>query len=268
MLADDPMTPPVSVEVLAGDLPPGASSTGAFGSGPPMAEVLCGAYDIASQGSLVLRDLPNYILVLTEEHRGTMLGQILELLTMEFRHPKSGARLMQSHLVDMVLVEALRLWSVRPGVNAGWIGALNDPSIGLSLRAIHADPAANWSVGGLAALAGQSRAVFARRFRDSVGEPPLTYIARLRMAEAARRLTEGALIAEAAEVAGYANEFAFAKAFKRIRGEAPGQLRRRHAQQRLSSSLIHPIHEVAASRRHEHAARGRARRSCRARPPH
>ena len=226
-LADDPMTTPVSVEVLAGDLPPGASLDDFFGPGPSTVEVLCGAYDVASEGSVVLRDLPDCILVRTEEHRGAMLGQILELLTTEFRHPKSGGRLMQSHLVDMVLVEALRIWSGRPGVNAGWIGALSDSSIGAPLRAIHTDPAADWSVGVLAGLAGQSRAVFAKRFRDIVGEPPLTYVARLRMAEAARCLADGARIAEAAEVAGYANEFAFAKAFKRIRGEAPGQLRRR-----------------------------------------
>lgn len=227
VLADDPATKPVYVDAVAEGLRPGETITGAFGAGPMTAGVLCGAYDVAHDSGLALRDLPTCILISTIEQHGTMLEKILELLTMEISQSKSGTRLMQSHLVDMVLVEALRIWAARPEVNAGWIGALSDPSIGVALNAIHANPAAHWGVDALARLAGQSRAVFARKFRESVGEPPLTYISRLRMTEAARRLADGARIAVAAEAAGYANEFAFAKAFKRIRGEAPGQVRRR-----------------------------------------
>jgi AraC-like DNA-binding protein len=49
------------------------------------------------------------------------------------------------------------------------------------------------------------------------------------MTIAADLLEQGALIANVAHQIGYHNEFAFAKAFKRLRGIAPGQHRRRHA---------------------------------------
>nr|WP_263399671.1 helix-turn-helix transcriptional regulator [Saccharopolyspora pogona] len=72
-----------------------------------------------------------------------------------------------------------------------------------------------------------SRATFSRRFTALVGEPPLTYLTRWRMITAARRLreTDAALSAIAKEV-GYASEYAFAKAFKRAHGTAPGHYRR------------------------------------------
>jgi AraC-like DNA-binding protein len=49
------------------------------------------------------------------------------------------------------------------------------------------------------------------------------------MTLAADLLEQGTLIATVAQQVGYDNEFAFAKAFKRVRGIAPGRLRRRPA---------------------------------------
>src|SRR5918998_172850 len=77
-----------------------------------------------------------------------------------------------------------------------------------------------------ARAAGLARAPFARRFRDQVGEPPVTYVTRWRMTVAADRLTAGESIAATARAVGYDNEFAFAKAFKRVCGEPPGEFRR------------------------------------------
>jgi AraC-like DNA-binding protein len=64
--------------------------------------------------------------------------------------------------------------------------------------------------------AGLSRAAFAKRFTDVVGESPLAYLTGWRMALAAQALSERhATIAEAAAEVGYTNEFAFATAFRR-----------------------------------------------------
>ena len=47
------------------------------------------------------------------------------------------------------------------------------------------------------------------------------------MTVAADLLEQGAGIADVAHQVGYANEIAFAKAFKRVRGVSPGQFGRR-----------------------------------------
>lgn len=71
-----------------------------------------------------------------------------------------------------------------------------------------------------------SRAPFARRLREAVGEAPLTYVTRWRMAVAAGLLANGARVATVAPKVGYDSEFGFAKAFKRVRGTTPGPHRR------------------------------------------
>lgn len=85
-----------------------------------------------------------------------------------------------------------------------------------------------WTVASLARAAGLSRAAFARRFLAEIGIPPLRFLAEVRMEVASRLLAEGeeSLAGIAAQV-GYESEFAFSRAFKRHRGEAPGGFRRR-----------------------------------------
>ena len=62
-----------------------------------------------------------------------------------------------------------------------------------------------------------------------MGEPPLTYLTRWRLALTADLLvsTDNTLAAIASKV-GYANAFALSTAFKRVQGESPRDYRSRH----------------------------------------
>ena len=60
------------------------------------------------------------------------------------------------------------------------------------MRLLHEDPARPWTVAGLAAETGISRAALARRFTDLVGEPPMAYLTGWRLALAADLLREPA----------------------------------------------------------------------------
>lgn len=103
-----------------------------------------------------------------------------------------------------------------------------DPRIARALAAMQGALDRRWTVGGLAKIAGMSRAAFARRFLADTGAPPLRHLAAMRLAHGARMLiASSASIAEASREVGYVSEFAFARAFKRHFGEAPGVYRRR-----------------------------------------
>ncbi|MGK8488399.1 helix-turn-helix transcriptional regulator [Nocardia asiatica] len=92
---------------------------------------------------------------------------------------------------------------------------------------MHAHSAAPWTVEQLAARNGLSRSVFAQRFTALVGEPPMAYLTWWRMTSAGRVLRESdAPLRSVAAQVGYTSEFAFAKAFKRAYGVAPGAYRR------------------------------------------
>jgi AraC-like DNA-binding protein len=72
-----------------------------------------------------------------------------------------------------------------------------------------------------------SRSAFAARFTELVGEPVMQYVTRWRMRVAVNALRdEGATVAQLADRLGYRSEAAFARAFKRVVGVAPGSVRR------------------------------------------
>ena len=89
------------------------------------------------------------------------------------------------------------------------------------------DPARDWTVASLAREVAMSRSAFAARFSQLVGEPAIHYVTRLRMQLAVNALGEdGATVAEVANQLGYRSQAAFARAFKRVVGRAPGAIRR------------------------------------------
>ena len=71
-------------------------------------------------------------------------------------------------------------------------------------------------------MTGASRAAFAKRFQNLVGEAPMTFLKNWRMALAADLLTRAdATVASVAYEVGYSSPYAFSAAFKRVRGLSP-----------------------------------------------
>jgi AraC-like DNA-binding protein len=91
---------------------------------------------------------------------------------------------------------------------------------------MHEDPARPWTVATLAAAARVSRATFARRFTELVGEPPMSYLAGWRLSLAADLLARTDATVEAvAHQVGYGSAFGLSVAFKRVHGTRPTALR-------------------------------------------
>jgi len=227
-LADQPSTPAVTFRIRdsghPGSLLGHQHLTGA-GSDPGAGTVLLsGAYRLDPLvPHPLLATLPDRVYL--PGRRRTGLHAAVDLLGAEVEQQAPGAEAIVSSLVDALLIYILRAWlEAHP---TGWSRALADPAIGLSLGGIHRDPARPWTVRQLAAEAGLTQATFTRRFTALTGEPPLTYVARWRMTTAARILRQQDVpLAVVARQVGYTSEFAFAKAFKRHYGQAPGHYRR------------------------------------------
>lgn len=231
VLGDHPATRAAEFGDLAGGLQPGEQVTLPVGGGGEQTTLLCGSYSFSADGANpLLRGLPQMLHLPADQTKGTAVDAAVRLLAAEADGIHSGSALAVGRLIDLLFVYALRAWLSHQQDSGArsWFGGLQDPVVGPAVRAIHDDPARAWTVAALAQLSGLSRAPFARRFRQAVGEPPLTYVARWRMTVAAELLEQGQRIASVSRQVGYDNEFAFAKAFKRVRGIAPGQHRRRH----------------------------------------
>jgi AraC-like DNA-binding protein len=232
VLADDPSRPAARMHT-------GQDGGGGFGEltidGPGARTVmLCGAYDLdQARPHPLLRGLPPVIHVRARNGRHPELRSAVALLGAELSGRRQGADGIVPPMIDVLLFYVLRAWLDEADDPGGWAAALADAGISRALRAIHDEPGRPWTVEALGRCAGLSRAAFARRFAALVGEPPLAYLTRWRMTTAGRLLRETHdPLSAVAERAGYTSEFAFAKAFKREFGVAPGGYRKSAARPR------------------------------------
>jgi AraC-like DNA-binding protein len=225
VLCDDPRSP------VQDFVPERVDTTSPVGrivvDGPGARTVLlCGAYQLdQARPHPLLLALPDVMYFPARPGHRPELQSAIALLGTELESRRPGADGIVPALVDALLLYIVRAWLDEN--QEGWALALGDTTVAQALRSIHQAPGHPWTVEELAAQAALSRPAFARRFTALVGEPPLSYLTRWRMTIAARMLAESnPSLKTLAEHTGYGNEFAFAKAFKRAFGVAPGQYRR------------------------------------------
>jgi AraC-like DNA-binding protein len=139
-----------------------------------------------------------------------------------------GSASMLAKLSELLFVEAMRRYATSlPAGRKGWLAAMRDPQLGRALALMHAEPGRAWTVEDLAREVALSRSALGERFAELIGEPPMQYLTRWRLALAARSLRAGnEAIARIAERVGYESEAAFNRAFKREFGAPPAKWRR------------------------------------------
>jgi AraC-like DNA-binding protein len=187
---------------------------------------------------VLLQTLPPLMKVETSGDRARLRWSI-DLMMEEFREARPGSSLIAQQLAHMMLTQAIRLYAEDTARgDIGWLTTMSDPYLGPALGAMHADPAAQWTVEELARCAGMSRSAFAHRFRARAGETPIAYLTRWRMMLAGERLIEGRdSVARIASSLGYESEHAFGTAFKRVMRSSP----RRYAREAgAEQSVVSP----------------------------
>jgi len=229
-LLDAPGTP----ARLIRDLPRARTGDATFdlrvdGAGPRTLLVCCGISFEASALHPLLRMMPDVLHLPRGSARDPVLTTLLDTMASEVRAQRIGAATVMARLADIVVARVVRAWvEAQAEATTGWLAAIRDPQIGRALAAFHRSPEGAWSVDALAAAASLSRSQFSERFTSSLGAAPARYVAAWRMHLATRWLThERISIGEVAARLGYDSEPAFSRAFKRIVGKPPGELRPR-----------------------------------------
>ena len=234
-IADDPATPTqivihpgqvcttVDGRVVVEEMSQGVRSWGNSATGETV--LLTGVYLMEGEVTRrLLRTLPRTMVL----RAGELDTPLLDLLADEVVRDAPGQEAVLDRLLDLLLITLLRTWFERPGSEPPpWYAAQGDAVVGPALRLVQHHPEHPWTVAELAARAGVSRAAFARRFADLVGEPPMAFLTSWRIALAADLLLDPeATIGSVARQVGYATPFALSAAFKRERGVSPRDHRR------------------------------------------
>jgi AraC-like DNA-binding protein len=229
VFADDPGTTPMIVihpgqrcTTPAGDdlrfeMSLGVRTWGNSPSGSTRS-VIC-AYEGRSEvGARLLAALPTVLVLRGDEWD----SPLVDLLAAEAGNDGPGQEAYLDRLLDLLLIAVLRTWFERAGNAPTWWHAEHDSVVGPALKLIYNNPAHPWTVANLAAAVGCSRAMFARRFTEQVGEPPIGFLTGWRLALAADLLRSSQVtIAAVARQVGYSTPFALSSAFKRAYGVSP-----------------------------------------------
>ena len=188
--------------------------------GRPEVRLLGGWFAFDSPDSALLVSLlPSLVHVRSVERLSTLVRLVGE----EATEQRSGRDLVLTRLVEVLLIEALRL---APGDDAppGLLRGLADMQLAPAIRQMHNQIARSWTVAQLARTAALSRSAFFERFTRTVGLPPMEYLLAWRMAVAKDLLHRRDLgVAEVAERVGYGSASTFSTAFSRHVGQPPGR---------------------------------------------
>jgi AraC-like DNA-binding protein len=198
------------------DVPP----TIQIGNGPVATKILCGRLKVKLPGGLRRMAMPPVVRL---GDLGTTSASVRRE-TLLYQAVGNGAAALLTRTASLMLAIALRN---HPQCHLLFrLSATHDP-IARALQLIGADPAADWTVAGLAKRVSMGRSNFAACFMAKVGRTPMDVITERRMQYAASLLQNDKFkIAEISVRVGYRSEAAFSRRFTRFFGMAPGQMRR------------------------------------------
>ncbi len=228
VVRDDPSSPVRYLEAILTEHPLDSAGRLTYGGDGASTTVLCGAFEAALLPD-DLTDLLPRALVLDQDGSSRVtrwLQPFADLLASDSAAPGDAAVL--AKVADVFLTEFLRQYLAQQ--EAALVHLPTDDGngapIAAALRLMRRDPRARWTVEGLARQVSMSRTAFAAQFRDSIGEPPLSHLTRVRLSQGAGYLaTTSRTIGAIARDIGYDNESSFSKAFKRMYGRSPGAFR-------------------------------------------
>lgn len=190
--------------------------------------LLCAYCEFTKETLTPLLDVfPSLTIVRDEEVlKHPWLKSTLDQLSAEYLSQQPGAELVVNKLTEVVLVELIRINFGRKD-QSRFVTALSDKRIARALQQIHSNPHMAWTLEKMSEEVGMSRAAFARRFKEFVGQPMFEYLTRLRIQRARELLRETNLpLYEISNRVGYESNLAFTKTFKKHAGMTPTRFRK------------------------------------------
>jgi len=191
--------------------------------GPPDVLLLGGYFELESPDTDLLKALLPGVLHIRGMEK---LSTLVKLVGEEAQKSQPGRSLILERLVEVLLIEALRL---SQGVEAppGLLRGLGEDRLAEVIRQMHDDPARLWTTSTMAAIAAISRSAFCGLFTRTVGIPPMKYLLVLRMALAKNLLRRRECkLDEIAHRVGYVSASTFSMAFCKHFGHSPGRFAR------------------------------------------
>jgi AraC-like DNA-binding protein len=200
------------------------------GGGGERTHMLCGFLGTETANDPLLQILPPVMKIdFAASAAANWIESSMTFAARELAAGHIGSPPTLARLAELLFMEAVRRYlSSLPDEQRGWRAGVRDPIVARALGLLHGRMNQRWTGEELAREVGLSRSALADRFTRVMGEPPIRYLAQLRLQSAAHRLKGSSdSIARIAFQVGYESEAAFNRAFKREFGVPPATWRRR-----------------------------------------
>ncbi len=138
---------------------------------------------------------------------------------------RCGSGPVLNRIAEVLVIRLLRGAIEQGAAETGLLAGLADPRLARAIVAMHEAPGQAWSNADLAREAGLSVSRFAELFQRAMGETPMAYLRRWRLALAHRDLRTGARVQTVARRYGYGSPEALSRAYRRHHGAAPREAR-------------------------------------------
>lgn len=204
-----------------------------FGGDGQETQLLCGAISVRHPLALKLISImpPELTICHDEDSFASVVSPLIDIIRQETQNMNLAAEAIISRCADIMVITAIRKYLQQADESSiSWLNALNDDRIGAAVQLIHDHPDKHWSLNDLAQQVAMSRTSFAQQFKQLIGAPPMDYLTEWRMSLAYSKLqnSKAPIISIALDV-GYQSESAFSRAFKKVIGRNPSEVRRMHA---------------------------------------
>ncbi|MGH1444544.1 MAG: helix-turn-helix domain-containing protein [Cognatishimia sp.] len=190
---------------------------------PTGAELWYASVDWAGDNNPIRTALPEVVdFDLTQD---VQTQALVSVILQESGQSRCGAQWVLNRLGDVLLVRLLRDQLQRGSTEPGLIAGLADERLSRAIVAMHDHPGKIWTNADLATEAGLSLSRFNELFARQVGETPMSYLRRWRLALAQQDLAQGHRVDSVARRYGYSSPEAFSRAFKKSYGTTPITMR-------------------------------------------
>ena len=189
--------------------------------------LLSASFVSGSQTALSFTEaLPSFIILRSGTPASARIEPLLSLVRAEAGQHGGASSAVLRRTSEIMFIQAVREALLDAPSGSGWLAAAADPRLAPVLVAMHERLDHPWTLNELAGLACLSRTAFFERFSALVGQRPIEYLRNRRLEFAAQRLRNtrddvGAIAMDA----GYASPAAFARAFRKVHGQSPQEMR-------------------------------------------
>ena len=187
--------------------------------------MLCGSVKFQHTGGEHLMNLLPKVLVINADQTRDWLEPITKLILAESLQGVALQNPVLNRLCELLMVFSLRCFAEYHKHESNVLALYASSKLRHSIRAIHRNPAAKWTLSSLAKEAGMSRTSFSDLFTQVANMTAMQYLTWWRMQLAWSELVKGRSVDYVADTVGYQSDAAFSRAFKKMFGQTVGSVR-------------------------------------------